>query len=78
MGEENHLNAIGRKYVTIDKMKLLMRRAWDVTLAEEMESLLSFMVNHQPYLLQRVRTLKCLLWALPENAQQIGAMVYRK
>lgn len=26
---------------------------------------------------QRRRYLKCLIWAMPERAQQIGAMLYR-
>jgi hypothetical protein len=40
--------------------------------------MIDFTLNNLPRQSQRTRFLKVLVWAMPERAQQIGAMVYRK
>jgi hemerythrin-like domain-containing protein len=77
VGEEDHLNPIGRRYVPLELQKQISRKAFEMTDSSRHEVIVPFIVNNLPRHQQRVRYLKCLTWAMPERAQQIGAIVYR-
>ena len=53
----------------------LSKQVWESTCSEDWAVILPWTVNMLPYLPQRVRYLRSLLWAMPENAQLIGRMV---
>jgi len=76
-GEEDNLNPVGKKYVPIALMKDVSRRVWEITDAKRWEVIVPYIVNNLPRHVQRVRYIKVLTWAMPERAQQIGAIVYR-
>mmetsp|Transcript_21528 Transcript_21528/g.27838 ORF Transcript_21528/g.27838 Transcript_21528/m.27838 type:complete len:536 (+) Transcript_21528:133-1740(+) len=76
-GEENHLNPIGRKYLPMSLMVDMNRKVWEITDAKRWEIIVPFIILGLPRHPQRVRYLKVMTWALPERAQQIGAIVYR-
>jgi len=76
-GEEDHLNPVGKKYVPITLMKQVSVKVWESTDAKHWEVIVPFIVNNLPRHDQRIRYLKVLTWAMPERAQQIGAIVYR-
>ncbi|KAL7580306.1 hypothetical protein ACA910_004342 [Epithemia clementina (nom. ined.)] len=76
-GEEDHLNPIGRKYLPIQLMIEMNRKVWEITDAERWEVIIPFIILGLPRHPQRVRYIKVLTWAMPERAQQIGAIIYR-
>lgn len=76
-GEEDHLQPVGKRYLPLELQKQISRKVWEITPAARWEVLVPYLVNNLPRNLQRVRYLKALLWAMPERAQQIGAIVYR-
>jgi tellurite resistance protein len=76
-GEEDHLNAIGRKYVPLAVQKELVARCFAATPAASWERIFPFVVEHCPRFAQRTRFVQCFTWALPERAQQIGAILHR-
>jgi len=76
-GEEDHLQPIGKKYVPITLQKQVVRESFQITSGDRWEVMLPYIINNCPRHGQRVRYLKCLCWAMPERAQQIGAIVYR-
>jgi len=53
----------------------LSKQMWESTCSKDWAVILPWTVNMLPYLPQRVRYLRSLLWAMPENAQLIGRMV---
>jgi hypothetical protein len=77
LGEEDHLNPIGKRYLPLEVQKQMSKKVFDITPAKHWEVIIPFIVNNLPRHPQRVRYLKCLAWSLPERAQQIGAIVYR-
>ena len=77
VGEEDNLNPIGRKYLPISLMIEMSRKVWDITDAKRWEVIIPFIILGLPRHPMRVRYLKILMWAMPERAQQIGAIVYR-
>jgi len=76
-GEEDNLNPIGRKYLPIALMIQMSRKVWEITDATKWEIIIPFIITGLPRHPMRIRYLKVLLWALPERAQQIGAIIYR-
>lgn len=76
-GEEDNLQPIGRKHLSLDLMKQISRECWRITPAERWEVIIPFVVINLPRHPQRIRYLKVLLWSMPERAQQIGRIVYR-
>lgn len=76
-GEEDHMNAVGKKYVPIALQKELLRRVWAATPAPTLQRLFAFVVHNVPRHQQRVRYVQAFTWAMPERAQQIGLMLYR-
>jgi len=76
-GEEDHLNPVGKRYLPLELQKQISRRVWEITPAERWEVIVPYLVNNLPRNPQRVRYLKTLCWAMPERAQQIGAIVHR-
>mmetsp|Transcript_26567 Transcript_26567/g.61032 ORF Transcript_26567/g.61032 Transcript_26567/m.61032 type:complete len:971 (+) Transcript_26567:150-3062(+) len=76
-GEEDNLNPIGRKYLPIALMVQMSRKVWELTDAKKWEIIVPFIILGLPRHPMRIRYLKVLMWALPERAQQIGAIVYR-
>lgn len=75
--EEDHLSAIGRKYCNLELQKQLLRRVWAATPAARWEIIFPFIVEHCPRHTQRTRYVQSFTWAIPERAQQIGAILYR-
>jgi|APGre2960657423_1045063.scaffolds.fasta_scaffold01705_5 hypothetical protein len=76
-GEEDHLNAIGRKFVPLAVQKELVTRCFMATPAASWEVIFPFIVEHCPRFAQRTRFVQCFTWVLPERAQQIGAILHR-
>jgi len=76
-GEENHMNPIGRKMVPLAIQKEISRKVWEATSAERWEIIVPFIINNLSRPGQRVRYIKTLIWAMPERAQQVGAIIYR-
>jgi len=76
-GEEDHLNAIGRKFVPLVVQKELVARCFTATPAAAWELIVPFVVENCPRFAQRTRYVQCFTWALPERAQQIGAILHR-
>merc|ERR1712226_107659 len=77
LGEEDNLNPIGRKHLPISLTVQMARKVWDITDAKQWEIIIPFILLGLPRHPQRVRYLKVLTWAMPERAQQIGAIIYR-
>jgi tellurite resistance protein TehA-like permease len=77
LGEEDNLNPIGRKHIPMELMKQISREVWLKTSADRWEIIVPFIIENLPRHMQRVRYLQVLTWAMPERAQQIGAIVYR-
>jgi hypothetical protein len=76
-GEEDNLNAIGRKYVNLELQKQLLARVFTTTDVAKWEVIFPFVIQHCPRHLQRTRYVQAFTWAMPERAQQIGAVLYR-
>jgi len=76
-GEEDNLNAVGRKVVPLALQKQLSRKVFETTPGEKWEIIIPFIINNMPRHGQRVRYIRVLTWAMPERAQQIGAIIYR-
>jgi tellurite resistance protein TehA-like permease len=77
LGEEEHLQPIGRKYIPLELQKQMSRKVFELTPADRWEIIIPYVVLNVPRHEQRIRYLKVLTWAMPERAQQIGAIVYR-
>lgn len=75
LGEEVHLQPIGRKHICLEVQKGIMRKMWDMTPSEVWSFYLPWIINNQPMMMQRVRFIRAWLWVLPENAQLIGRMI---
>jgi hypothetical protein len=76
-GEDENLEPIGNKYVSIELSKQLAREIWRMTPAEKWETILPFVVLNLPRQEERLVYLKALCWSMPARAQQIGAIIYR-
>lgn len=74
--EEDDLIPIGKKYHNLQTQKKIIRQVWESSTFDAWNVYIPFVVNHLPYPGQRVRFLKCLRWAMPENSQVIGRIVY--
>jgi len=77
LGEEDHLNPVGKRYIPLELQKRIARKAFEITSAERWEVLIPYLINNLPRHGQRVRYLKTLCWSMPERAQQLGAIIYR-
>lgn len=77
LGEENDLQPIARKHISLELQKQISRKCFELAPASRLEVMIPFVVNNTPREQQRIRYLKALCWAMPERAQQIGSIVYR-
>jgi tellurite resistance protein TehA-like permease len=71
-GEEVELQPIGRKHIPIDVAKDAMRRIFDMTPATAAADFFPWVVSNLPLAGQRVKFVRCWVWAVPERAQQMG------
>ena len=61
--------------IMLTMLTMLSMQVWKSTCSEDWAVILPWTVNMLPYLPQRLRYLRSLLWAMPENAQLVGRMV---
>ncbi|KAK9807721.1 hypothetical protein WJX72_007166 [[Myrmecia] bisecta] len=73
--EEAHLQPIGKKHLSIEMHKQLVRKIWAATPEPAWAVMMPYLVSNLPYHPQRVRLVRSMLWAIPERAQQIGRMI---
>lgn len=76
-GEEENMDPIFKKHLPLALQEQLAREIFLGTPAEQWEVLIPFVLTNLPRHEQRVRYLQSLCWAIPERAQQVGAIVYR-
>lgn len=76
-GEDDNLEPIGRKYLSLEVKKQMSREVWRITPAEKWEVIIPYVLVNLPRQEQRERYIKSLCWSMPERAQQFGAIVYR-
>jgi hypothetical protein len=77
-GEEFDLLPIGEKFFPISLAIELIRDVWRGTTFEKWEVIIPFVVTYLPRHWQRTRYLKILTWCIPERAQQVGRILYRR
>jgi glutaredoxin 3 len=75
--EEEHLQAIGKKYVPTTLQKQMIKDCFEITSSDRWEVMLPYVINNCSRHEQRIRYIKCLCWAMPERSQQFGAILYR-
>lgn len=73
--EEDNISPVGRRYVPLAMHKACIAKVFESTDHAVWYELLPWVVNNLPMHWQRVRYIKTFLWAAPERAQQLGAMV---
>ena len=71
------MDPIFKKHLPLALQEQLAREIFLGTPAEQWEVLIPFVLTNLPRHEQRVRYLQSLCWAIPERAQQVGAIVYR-
>mmetsp|Transcript_17264 Transcript_17264/g.37068 ORF Transcript_17264/g.37068 Transcript_17264/m.37068 type:complete len:980 (+) Transcript_17264:94-3033(+) len=76
-GEEDNLKPIGKRYLPIAAQVEMTRSIFFATPAKRWELIMPYVLTHLPRHGQRVNYLKAFFWALPERAQQIGAILHR-
>eukprot|EP00629_Pelagomonadales_sp_RCC1024_P000296 CAMPEP_0119261536 /NCGR_PEP_ID=MMETSP1329-20130426/1570_1 /TAXON_ID=114041 /ORGANISM="Genus nov. species nov., Strain RCC1024" /LENGTH=970 /DNA_ID=CAMNT_0007261101 /DNA_START=166 /DNA_END=3078 /DNA_ORIENTATION=- len=75
--EENHISPLARKAVPLALQKTLVRQCFELTSAASWERMLPYIVLNCPRHPQRIKYVQALCWAMPERAQQVGAILYR-
>ena len=76
-GEEANLNPIGRKHIPLAVQKQLVKRLWEVTPAKAWAVIIPYVLENLPFIPQRKRFVKALLWGLgSERAQMLGTIIY--
>lgn len=73
--EEDHLQTMPRKYIPLELSKQIIRKCWAATPATTWHVLLPLLLESMPMLVQRVRFVKTLLWAMPERCHQFGLIL---
>lgn len=76
-GEDENLTPICNKYFSVAHAKDIASEIWRTTSVEKWEAIVPFVLLNLPRQDQRVIFLKSLCWAIPERAQQLGAIVFR-
>ncbi|RYH22982.1 DUF4395 family protein [archaeon] len=74
--EETTFTAVVRKYVPVEYQMEIVQKMFDRTSGEEWRKVLPFVVSHLPVPVWKARFVKCLVWANPTRAQEIGLMLY--
>eukprot|EP00007_Cunea_sp_BSH-02190019_P003588 CAMPEP_0174232874 /NCGR_PEP_ID=MMETSP0417-20130205/3048_1 /TAXON_ID=242541 /ORGANISM="Mayorella sp, Strain BSH-02190019" /LENGTH=762 /DNA_ID=CAMNT_0015310993 /DNA_START=63 /DNA_END=2348 /DNA_ORIENTATION=- len=74
--EERNLIAYPRKYVARKTHKRLIRESFRARPIEEWRKVLPFIINKLPYHPMRVRFLRCFQWAMPEEMEKLGIMLF--
>ncbi|KAG2497195.1 hypothetical protein HYH03_004784 [Edaphochlamys debaryana] len=73
--EEDHLQAMPRKYIPLGLAKQIIAKCWASTDARTWHVLLPLLVENMPMSFQRVRFIKTLLWSMPERCHQFGLIL---
>lgn len=74
--EEDYLQSIGRKYISVPENQAIVRRAFFFTPLYKWRKIIAFQLTADFHYQRKIKFLKCLLWSLPEKTQTIGKMVY--
>ncbi len=73
MGDEDkRLGPLGRKYFTPARASAVVRAAFESAPPGAWRTLLPFYLVNLPTNANRVRMLRCLIWAVPERVQLLG------
>lgn len=75
VGEEVHLQPVGRKNFPISLQKKLMEDIFDLTPPDVWAKFMPWCINNQPMIMQKVRFLRAWMWAMPDRAQYFGRVV---
>ena len=74
--EEANATRGGRKHLSFDLQKDMLRQMWNGTPIEVLTEFLPYIVNNLPMQQQRVKFVRCwATWGLPDRAQLIGRMI---
>ena len=75
--EENTVMRVMRKYTSIERVKELFKKVYEDTSADDWHIIIPFTLKNLPNPVWKNRFVRAFIWAMPELAQEIGAIVYR-